>query len=284
MVKKIIFLVLTILLVSCVPNNISRNAKSNDKDFDQIHKHEMEMAPNSTVKNTENFKEDTSNVESAMVNYGPAAGFFAYPKKEGKYPAVVMMHEWWGLNDNIKEMAKQLAAHDYAVLAVDLYNGKVAATTDEASRLMSAATKDPKANIDNMKAAVDFLKKQKNVDPNRIATMGWCFGGGMSLQLSLNENVNATVIYYGSLVTDEQKLKSIKWPVLGFFGEKDQAIPVQSAKDFNKALDDLKIKNNINIYPNVGHAFANPTGANYAPNETKEAWAKTLKFLDKNLK
>ena len=288
MKEKIFLALIVIFLISCAPNAIPGDIPSNKdpavKNFDETHQDEMENLPKTDTITVQNFNVDVSNVESSMANYGPATGFLAYPKRGTNYPAVVMIHEWWGLNDNIKNMAKQLASEGYVVLAVDLYNGKVANSSEEAGKLMSSATKAPGIAVANMKSAINFLKKQENVDKNRIATMGWCFGGGMSLQLSLNENVNATVIYYGSLVTNESKLSSIKWPVLGFFGEKDQAIPVQSARDFDKALDDLKVKNDINYYPNVGHAFANPSGSNYAPNEAKDAWAKTLKFLDENLK
>ena len=237
------------------------------------------------VRNVEILKNgNTSGIETKDVNYGPAVGFLAQPKEQGVYPAVVMMHEWWGLNDNIKEMARSLAAEGYVVLAVDLFNGKVAKDATEARELITPINKNPEDVIKNMKSAVAFLKNQKNVNKDLIGSMGWCFGGGMSLQLALNEPMNSTVIYYGNLVTDKEKLKTIKWPVLGIFGEKDQSIPVESARSFSKAIDELGIPNEIYIYPNVGHAFANPSGMNYAPEETKDAWKKTVEFLDKNLK
>ena len=107
----------------------------------------------------------------------------------------------------------------------------------------------------------------------------------MSLQLAVSgEELFATAIYYGSLVTDESKLSSIHWPVLGIFGEKDAGIPVTSVKLFETALDQLGVENEIHIYPGVGHAFANPSGMNYAPEATRDAWTKTLAFLEKYLK
>ena len=110
-------------------------------------------------------------------------------------------------------------------------------------------------------------------------------GGGQSLQLALSgEPLDAKVIYYGALVTDESRLSRIKWPVLGIFGDKDQSIPVATVNEFASALDRLGIKNEIYIYPGVGHAFANPSGENYAPNETKDAWNKTVAFPNKYLK
>ena len=247
--------------------------------------HIVEQAPQNQVKNVDILKNgDTSGIETQEVNYGTATGFLAMPKEEGIYPAVVMIHEWWGLNDNIKEMARSLAAEGYVVLAVDLFEGKVAKDANEARQLITPINKNPAEAVQNMKSAVQFLKNQNNVDDNKIASMGWCFGGGMSLQLALNEKLAATVIYYGSLETNKTRLSVIEWPVLGIFGEKDTSIPVESARKFDAALDELGIENEIYIYENVGHAFANPSGANYAPEETKDAWEKTVEFLDRNLK
>ncbi len=267
---KIIFsIILLIILVSCARQP----------------EHIVEQASQNQVKNVDILKNgDTSQIETQEVNYGLATGFLAKPKKEGIYSAVIMIHEWWGLNDNIKEMARSLAAEGYVVLAVDLFEGKVAEDANEAREFTTKVRNNPQKAIQNMKSAVQFLKNQNNVDKNKIASMGWCFGGQMSLQLALNEKLAATVIYYGSLETDKEKLKVIKWPVLGIFGEKDTSIPVESARQFDKDLDELGIENEIYIYPNVGHAFANPSGANYAPEETKDAWKKTLDFLDRNLK
>lgn len=247
--------------------------------------HIVEQAPPTQVKNVDVLKNgDTSGIVAKNVNYFEnSVGFLAKPKKEGVYPAVVMIHEWWGLNDNIKEMARSLASEGYVVLAVDLF-GKVAKDANEARQLMTPINKNPSEAIRNMKAAVEFLKKQNNVDKNKIASMGWCFGGGMSLQISLNEKLAATVIYYGNLETNSTKLSVIKWHVLGIFGDKDTSIPVESVREFADALNEAGVKNEIHIYPNVGHAFANPSGANYAPNETKDAWKKTLRFLERELK
>ena len=267
-INYISIILFLILLASCAQQQIPQNVQENQK-----------------VRNVEILKNsNTSGVEATEINYGPATGFLANPKKEGMYPAVVMMHEWWGLNDNIKEMARQLSAEGYVVLAVDLFDGKIAKDANEAGQLITPINKNPDEAIKNMKAAVQFLKNQKNVNKDLIASMGWCFGGGMSMQLALNEKLAATVIYYGRLETNETKLSAIKWPVLGIFGDKDQAIPVESARQFNKTLDKLKIENEIYIYKGVGHAFANPSGMNYAPEETKDAWKKTLDFLNRNLK
>ena len=269
MKSKIIFLVvLLIFIVSCAQQE-----------------HIVEQASQNQVKNVDVLKNgDTSGIETQEVNYGTAAGFLAMPKKKGTYPAVVMIHEWWGLNDNIKEMAKQLAAEGYVVLAVDLYDGKVGKNSTEAGQLAGKVRNNLPGAIANMKAAVKYLKNMDNVDDNKIASMGWCFGGQMSLQLALNEKLAATVNYYGSLETNATKLSVIKWPVLGIFGSLDTSIPVDTVKKFEAALNEVGIYNEIHIYEGVGHAFANPSGMNYAPEQTKDAWEKTVEFLNKNLK
>jgi carboxymethylenebutenolidase len=218
---------------------------------------------------------------SYVVYYDNVSGYLAKPKASGDYPGVILIHEWWGLNDEIKGTVETLASHGYSVLAVDLFNGSVATTPEQARAQVSSLNQS--IATANMKAALAYLRQNERA--NKTASMGWCFGGGQSMQLALSgEKLDATVIYYGSVVTDENQLKSIEWPVLGVFGDQDQVIPVSDVKSFNSSLDNLSIENEIYLYSGVGHAFANPSGANYAPNETKDAWNKTTTFLDKNLK
>jgi len=213
------------------------------------------------------------------IYFENSKGFYARPKDEYAYPGVLMIHEWWGLNDNIKEAAKNLAMEGYSVLAVDLF-GKVAATSSEAQAQVAAL--DQKKALENLKAGLAFLR---GAGAKKIASLGWCFGGGQSLQLSLSgENLDGTIIYYGNLITDKSKLTSIQWPVLGIFGESDRSIPTSTVNAFKDALSSLSIEHEINIYPGVGHAFANPSNPNYAPIETEDAWSKTLEFLKNNLK
>jgi carboxymethylenebutenolidase len=207
-------------------------------------------------------------------------GFLAEPDIPGDYPGVVMIHEWWGLNKEIKEAAIELSKQGYRVLAVDLYGRAAATTPDEARALTTSVA--PAETTANTKAAAKYLR---DTGSDKIASLGWCYGGGKSLELALSgEKLSATVIYYGTpLVTDKNALAKLKAPVLGIFGDKDTAIPVQTVKDFQGSLIMNDIKNDIKIYPGVGHAFANPSGANYAPTETADAWAKTLAFLKANL-
>jgi carboxymethylenebutenolidase len=251
-----------------------------------------------------NGKNSSITLENKTVNYFENTnGYLVYPistttsssiksnfsaNNNNTLPAVVMIHEWWGLNDNIKNMAETLAKEGYVVLAVDLYNGKVANTAESAQNLVSKVRENPSESINNLQHAVRYLASLENVDSSKIASLGWCFGGGQSLQLALNTEpeypLAATIIYYGNLVSDQESISKIKWPVLGIFGDQDQSISVQSVKQFEDALNKNGITNEIYIYKGVGHAFANPSGDNYAPQETQDAWQKTVSFLNKYLK
>ena len=226
--------------------------------------------------------------------YGNSSGYLVSPLADNSsnttsqlLPAVVMIHEWWGLNENIKDMANELAKQGYVVLAADMYNGQVATIPDQAMQLVGSVRDNPSEAIANLQAAVGYLSSLENVNPSRIASLGWCFGGGQSLQLALNTEAEnplaATVLYYGDPVMDEQELSKIKWPVLGIFGDQDESIPVENVTKFEQALNSTGIPNEIYVYEGVGHAFANPSGDNYAPEETRDAWEKTLAFLKKHV-
>ena len=232
--------------------------------------------------NSEIFVLGEFDVDSMDVSYYQnAKGFLAKPTTEGDFPAVIMIHEWWGLNENIRDMAQKLASHGYVVFAVDLYDGKVGTTVDEARQLVSSF--DQQYGIQNMNAATEYINEQ--YAPQNIGSIGWCFGGAQSLNLALNnDEMDATVIYYGRLVTEQESLSSINWPVLGIFAELDQGIPPSQVNEFEVALNALEIPNDIYIYPGVDHAFANPSGERYAPEESMDAWQKTLEFFNSNLK
>jgi len=234
---------------------------------------------------------NTVTLQNKTVEYFPdSQGYLVYPVSSNdtvgkKLPAVVMIHEWWGLNENIKNMANLLAKQGFVVLAADLYKGEVANNPERAMELVQIVRNNQNSSINNLQSAVKYLSSLPNVDSSKIASLGWCFGGGQSLQLALNSQdhpLAATILYYGTpLVTDKALLSKIKWPVLGIFGDKDQSIPIKEINQFGNSLNQSGITNNIHIYKGVGHAFANPSGDNYAPKETEDAWQKTLSFLKK---
>jgi carboxymethylenebutenolidase len=221
-----------------------------------------------------------------------SSGYLVYPANvttgttDKKLPAVIMIHEWWGLNDNMRVMANTLAKQTgYVVLAVDLFKGQSTKDPKQSMHLVGAVTANPQEAISNLQSAVKYLSSLPFVNSSKISSIGWCFGGGQSLQLALHSDkypLLSTILYYGTpLVIDKQELSKIKWPLLGIFGDSDQSIPLSQINSFKSALDSDGITNQILIYKGLGHAFANPSGENYAPQQTTDAWEKTVAFLKK---
>jgi carboxymethylenebutenolidase len=201
------------------------------------------------------------------------------PEGKGPFPGIVVIHEWWGLNDWVKEQASKLSDLGYVALAIDLYRGKVAATPDEAHELMRGLPED-RAKRD-LHAAFEFLQSQSTVKKDRIASIGWCMGGGYSLDMALQEpTLRADVINYGHLATDTDSLKKINAAILGIFGGKDRGITPADVKKFEQSLKQLGKKVDMVIYPDAGHAFENPNNKDgYRPDDAADAWKRTVKFL-----
>lgn len=206
------------------------------------------------------------------------------PEGKGPFPALIVIHEWYGLNDWVKQQAQQLADHGYVTLAVDLYRGKVASSSDEAHELMRGLPED-RVRRDLM-AAFDYLASQPNVNKAKIGSIGWCMGGGYSLMLALNEpKLAADVINYGRLVTDDAELRKIQSPVLGNFGGQDRGITPESVNAFEAQMKKLGKRIDAKIYPDAGHAFMNENNkGGYRPEDTKDAWTRIYAFFDKTLK
>jgi carboxymethylenebutenolidase len=211
-------------------------------------------------------------------------GILYTPSGQGPFPALIVIHEWWGLNGWIKEQASKLSDQGYAALAVDLYRGKVATTPEEAHEIMRGVPED-RAKRD-LHAAFEFLRSQPNVKKDRIGAIGWCWGGGYSLDVALQEPaLAADVINYGHLATDPAALQKINAPILGIFGGLDKGIPPQDVRKFGEALDKMGKKIEIKIYDDAGHAFENPGNKDgYRAADAEDAWKLTTEFLAKNLK
>ena len=211
-------------------------------------------------------------------------GYFVAPSDMFEpLPAVIMIHEWWGLNDNIRAMADRLAAEGYIVLAVDLYGGKTANSSVEARELMLSVVEDPESANENIRSAYEFLNSTAGAP--RVGSLGWCFGGGWSLNTAqlFPDELDASVIYYGQVTDDEDKLRPINAPILGLFAAEDKGIKVESVEAFGEALERLRKNHEIHVYAGVGHAFANPTGTSYDEAAAGDAWKRTLEFLDLHL-
>jgi carboxymethylenebutenolidase len=211
-------------------------------------------------------------------------GMLYAPEGKGPFPALVVIHEWWGLNDWVKDQASKLAHQGYVTLAVDLYRGKVATTPDEAHEIMRGVPEDRAAR--DLHAVVEYLKAQSNVKKDRIGSIGWCMGGGYSLNVALQEpTLAAAVINYGHLATDADSLQKINAAMLGIFGGQDRGIPVEDVKKFEQTLKQQGKKVEIVIYPDAGHAFENPNNkTGYRADDAADAWKRTTTFLDGTLK
>ncbi|WP_437597901.1 dienelactone hydrolase family protein [Sorangium sp. So ce590] len=218
-----------------------------------------------------------------MVEVAGTQAYLSLPRDaKPPIPALVVVHEWWGLNEHIKHWTDRLAEDGYAALAVDMYGGKVASTPDDAMAAMKAV--DEAKGIETVRAAHRFLSTDARVLAPRTGSIGWCFGGAWSLKLALNEpELDAAVLYYGRLVTDPAQLKAIKAPVLGVFGNMDKGIPPEVVNEFDKALHEASVEHEVLRY-DADHAFANPSGERYDTKAAADAWEKVRRFLAAKLK
>jgi carboxymethylenebutenolidase len=206
------------------------------------------------------------------------------PAGKGPFPAIIVIHEWWGLNDWVKDQATKLSDLGYVTLAIDLYRGKVATTPDVAHEIMRGLPED-RAKRD-LHAAFEFLASQPNVKKDRIGSIGWCMGGGYSLDVALQEpTLRATVINYGHLATDTDSLKAINASILGLFGGQDRGITPDDVQKFAKTMKELGKQVDVTVYPDAGHGFENPVNKDaYRPDDAADAWKRTVKFFAATLK
>ena len=193
------------------------------------------------------------------VNYYPAdpasAGYIVTPGGAGPHPAVILIHEWDGLNDRVRQVADALADEGYVALAADLYSGRVGTTREENIALVQEARANPQASIANLNAAVEYLRARDDVS-GRVGTMGWCFGGGIALSYALGgEQHDATAIFYGSLVTDPDSLAALDHEIYGTFAAEDDGIPPSQVEEFVAALRQAGVANDVHVYDAVDHGF-----------------------------
>jgi carboxymethylenebutenolidase len=212
------------------------------------------------------------------------SGMLYQPSGKGPFPAIVVIHEWWGLNDWVKEQASKLADQGYVTLAIDLYRGKVATTAEEAHELMRGVPND--RSTKDLLAAASYLRAQKNVNPKKVGSIGWCMGGGYSLDLAINDpQLAAAVINYGHLASEPDTLKKINAPILGLFGGQDRGIPVEDVQKFAAELKKVGKTVDVTVYPDAGHAFENPNNKQgYRADDAANAWDRTVKFFAQYLK
>lgn len=217
-------------------------------------------------------------VEAKLSDGSTVKAALAKPQAQPR-GSILLIHEWWGLNDQIKSVASELANQGYTALAADLYGGRLADSPAGARILMQKV--DTKEATETLAIWIDWLRAHARPDA-KVATIGWCFGGGWSLNASLARPVDATVVYYGRVNKTARELAALKGPVLGHFATQDQWINREMVSGFESAMDAAG-KSYTDYWYEAQHAFANPTGARYDEADAALAWQRTLAFLDRHL-
>jgi carboxymethylenebutenolidase len=214
-----------------------------------------------------------------------ASGYLVVPvdASTGKHPALIVVHEWLGVDDWLKETTDRLAAKGYVALAVDLYRGKTAPDPATAHELMRGVPED--RALADLEAAFNYLASRSDVDPARIGAIGFCMGGGFALSLAVAEpRLRAAVTNYGRLVTDPATLGRVRASLLGNYGGVDNGIPVEDVRAFDAALHAAHKDVDIKIYESLGHGFMNPLDRAFSPEEARDAWQRIDAFFEKALK
>ena len=251
---------------------------------------------------TDAAREPAAPVDTAAVTYGRTGdgtaltGYLAAPSNpdsvlsahgrdpsSAQLPGVVVIHEWWGLNDNVRTATRRLAGKGYRALAVDLYGDSTAQTPQQAQSLMQSATADPEQIAANLRAAHQHLEAEEGAP--RVAVMGWCFGGGMTFRAVADRPTafDAAVAYYGTPeAMTPSVLEQLTTPILGHFGRQDQVVSPKQVKAFRSRLDGRGVNVQVYMY-DAGHAFANPSGDSYDAEAAEAAWDRTTAFLQTHL-
>ena len=216
-------------------------------------------------------------LHGSELTVGGARAYLSVPAGKPPFPAIVVIHEWWGLNDNIEHWSDRLASAGWAALAIDLYGGTVATTPDQAMAAMKAV--DEARAGETISAAIQFLHDDPRISATKRAVIGWCFGGGWSLRTALaHPELDGAILYYGHPETDATKLAAIKARVLAFFGNKDQSIPPAVVDQFEAALHQAGVRAEVHRY-DAEHAFANPSNPHYDETASADAWSHVVAFL-----
>lgn len=211
-----------------------------------------------------------------------ARGYLVGASQEGKRPALIVIQEWWGLNDHIKDIANRFASEGYVVLAPDLYDGKVTKDPEEAGKLMQSLDKN--YALQTLNGAVEYLKGREDVDANRLGVTGFCMGGSFALLLPThNKSIKAAAPFYGDIPSDDE-LKELEAPVLFIGAEQDFWITKDKTDHLKEALSSLGKQGEVKVYSGVGHAFFNDTRPDaYDKDSAEDAWQKVREFFAKNL-
>ena len=217
------------------------------------------------------------------VQLGEVPGHLAKPKGSGPWPGLIVIQEWWGLTDHIKSIADRFASAGYLAFAPDLYHGELAELGDH-QKATALVQKYGMGATADLQKVFDAMKKHAD-SSGKVGSVGFCFGGRMSLALGISRPVDAICTFYGGGMQQLfDQLGNLHAPVLGLFGDKDQSIPVGTIEEFDKLLDKTGLQHEVIVYPNSGHAFFRDNDPNsYRPEASKDAWERVTKFFAKNL-
>lgn len=227
---------------------------------------------------------NTGRMIEFAANGDHAPGYLVQPDGDGPFPAIVVIQEWWGLDDHIKDVAERFAAEGYIALAPDLYRGEVALEPDDARRLAMELELD-QALVD-IQGAVNYLIALDNVAPKKAGVIGFCMGGRLTMLMSYRgTDVGAAVSFYGGgLEPSDDDLRAISVPLLGIYGEKDQGIPLDRIHAWDRKLDEFDKVHEIHIYDGAEHAFFNNERPAYHPEAAADSWERTKAWLARYLK
>ncbi|HYM81548.1 MAG TPA: dienelactone hydrolase family protein [Candidatus Limnocylindria bacterium] len=225
--------------------------------------------------------------DTARVHVGPAQGgtdaFVVWPVGKNPGPAVIVVHEWWGLNGQIRSTARRLAEQGYVAIVPDLYRGKVTSDPEQAHELLRGL--DDERALADLDAAVAWLRAQPRVGKNRIGVVGFCAGGRLAQLMGLHSGeVAAVVVFYGTPETAPARLAKMRAPLQGHFGSEDQGIPANRVEELKAGLAKAGKSVDVNLYAGAGHAFMNDSRPSYHPDAARQAWARTLAFFQKHIK
>ena len=241
----------------------------------------VEEQPDAAAETT-----DPEGLVTAMVDYEDSdgevlMGYLARPEEASPAPAIIVIQEWWGLNEHIKDVARRFAQEGYVALAPDLYHGQVATEPDEARKLVMEL--DMTEAVSEIQRGIDYLQGQEYVAGPKVGVVGFCMGGGLVLQTALaEEDLGAGVAFYGSPL-DPSQAGSVNGPIMGHYGAEDSGIPVDAVEAMDVAFDEAGIENEIYVYDGAPHAFFNETRDSYRPEAATEAWSRTLEWFQKYL-
>jgi carboxymethylenebutenolidase len=215
-------------------------------------------------------------------NGGSTSGYLSIPDS-GNGPGMIVIQEWWGLVDHIKEVCDRFASEGFVALAPDLYHGKTTKSPDEAGKLMMAMRIDEAEK--DLRAAADYLAIQDSTTSKRIGVVGFCMGGALALYTATkNSKIGACVVFYGGHPNVKPDLPNLQAPMLGLYADRDDFVTPDSVRELERKLKDLGKEVEVKIYPDADHAFFNDARPEvYNAGAAADAWQRTVEFLRKNL-